>query len=132
MAFLADCAADMGRDDAAALLYEKFSPYVSRFIFVGSIDEGGVARPLGRLATLLGRFDDAERHLLDAFELRERIGASYWTARTQLDLAELFVTRRGATDSDAALGQLQEVERSVERYGYRGLLPRIDRLRTGL
>jgi len=117
MAFLADCAADMGRDDAAALLYEKFSPYVGRFMFVGSLDEGAVARPLGRLATLLGRFDDAERHLLDALEMHERIPAPYWTARTRLDLAELFVTRQGATDSEAAHDLLQEVERSAESYG---------------
>ncbi|HYA67260.1 MAG TPA: AAA family ATPase, partial [Acidimicrobiales bacterium] len=132
MAFLADCAADMGRGDAAPSLYEKFSPYDGRFMFVGSLDEGAVARPVGRLATMLGRFDEAERHLRNALEMHERIPAPYWAARTRLDLAELFMTRLGASDPEAARGLLQEVERSVESYGYRGLLPRIDRLQTGL
>ena len=124
----AECAADLGRRDAAPLLYEMLLPYASRFAFVGPADGGAVARYVGRLATLLGRYDDAETHLRDALALHERPQAPYWIACTELDLAELCVTRRGPDDSAAARDHIQQAQRAIDQYGYAGLSPRAERL----
>lgn len=75
----ADCAADMGRTDAARRLYELLRPYASRFVFLACNEHGVAARPLGR-------YGDAETHLRAALALHERIQAPYWIARTHLDL----------------------------------------------
>jgi tetratricopeptide (TPR) repeat protein len=124
----ADCAADMGRRDAAPLLYEKLVPYASRFAYEHILDWGAAARPLGRLATLLRRYDDAETHLRDALSMHERIHAPYWIARTQLDLAELAIARQGPTDPAIARDHIQQAQSGIETYGYAGLLPRVERL----
>ncbi len=124
----ADCAADLRRSDAAPLLYGQLLPYADRFAFLACTDSGAVARPLGRLATLLGRRDDAERHLQDALAMHERMQARFWTGRTRIDLAELCLARGAPGDVSAAGEHLDEARRIVEEYGYAGLQPRIDRL----
>jgi len=124
----ADCAADMGRTDAAPRLYELLLPYASRFVFFSAKDYGAAARPLGRLATLLGRYDDAETHLRAALAMHERLQAPYWIARTQLDLAELCVARQGATDTATARELIAQAQRAVDQYGYAGLTPQAERL----
>jgi len=63
---------------------------------------GSVARPLGRLATVLGRYDDAEAHFRLALELHTRLQAPYWTARTELDWANLLLARARPGDKQAA------------------------------
>jgi tetratricopeptide (TPR) repeat protein len=87
-----------------------------------------VARALGRLATQLGRYDEADTHLRRALEVSERMHAPYWIARTQLDLAELCIARQHPADSEKARDLIQTARGSAERHGYGGLLPRIERL----
>ena len=118
----------MGRTDAAPRLYELLLPYASRFVFIACKDYGAVARPLGRLATLLGRYDDAETHLRAALAMHERMQAPYWIARTQLDLAELCVARQGPTDAATARDLIGQAQQAVEHYGYAGLTPQAERL----
>lgn len=124
----ADCAADLGRTDAAPLLYDQLLPYADRFAYLSCVDSGALARPLGRLATILGRHDDAERHLHDGLAVHERMQARFWTGRSRIDLAELSVARRDPTDLDAARYHLDRAQQIVDEYGLGGLQPRIDRL----
>jgi class 3 adenylate cyclase/tetratricopeptide (TPR) repeat protein len=132
MAEFADSAADLGQGDAAALIYEKLLPYAGRFIFVGVFDYGFISRPLGRLATLLGRYDHAQRHLADAFGQHEALAAPYWTARTQLDQTELCLARQIGTDREAVHQLLPAVTTVATKHGYGGLLPRIEPLASRL
>jgi class 3 adenylate cyclase/tetratricopeptide (TPR) repeat protein len=132
MAFCADCTCDLGRLSAAAVLYERFLPYIGRYIFLGTLDQGAVTRPVGRLATLLGRYEDAESHLRLALEMHERMRAAYWIARTQVDLSELMLTRQGVGDAQAARSWIQEARLSAHLHGYRGLFPRVDQLLSRL
>jgi class 3 adenylate cyclase/tetratricopeptide (TPR) repeat protein len=128
----ADCAADLRRTDAAPLLYEQLLPYADRFAFLSCTDSGSLSRPLGRLATLLGRYDDAEGHLRDALAMHERMGARFWTGRTRIDQAELCLTRRAPGDVEAAREHLEAAQRIVDEYGLGGLQLRIDRLAAGI
>lgn len=129
MTWYADVAADLGRTDAAPLLYELALPYRDRIVFFHTGEYGALARTIGRLATLLGRYDDADALLQEALATHERLAAPYWIARTQLDLAELAVARGGPGDADATSDLLDNVQRAVDHYGYAGLERRIDRLR---
>jgi len=128
----ADCAADLRRTDAAPLLYDQLLPYADRFAFLSCTDSGALARPLGRLATLLGRYDDAEQHLRDALAMHERMGARFWTGRTRIDQAELCLARRADGDVVAARGHLDAAQRIADEYGLGGLQLRIDRLAAGI
>jgi hypothetical protein len=64
--------------------------------------EGAVVRPLGRLATLLGDYDRAERWFATGHDIHARLQAPYWTARGQLDQADLYLARRGHGDLERA------------------------------
>ena len=124
----AECAADLHRTDAATMLYNQLLPYAARFVFVYSLDWGAAARPLGRLATLLGRYDDAETHLREAQAMHERMQAPFWIGRTRIDMAELCLTRRADDDLTTARDHLDQAQRIVDEYGYAGLQLRLDRL----
>jgi tetratricopeptide (TPR) repeat protein len=121
MSYLADCACDLGKLAAAPGLYERMLPYRERFIFVGSEDQGAVARPLGRLATLLGRFDEAESHLRYALDFHRRLSAPFWIARTQVDLAAMLVARRRNGDLDEAGTLIDAATVTMRERGYGGL-----------
>ena len=54
---------------------------------------GSVARPLGSLAGLLRRFEEAERHFETALEIHRRMGALPWLAYTQHDFARMLLAR---------------------------------------
>jgi class 3 adenylate cyclase len=128
MTMWSDCAADLGHVEAAADLYDRLLPYRNKFVFLTANDNGFVARPLGRLATLLGRQDEAEHHLRFALEEHRRIDAPYWIARTQLDYADLLGQRGRMNDTALARELIADAHRRVEQHELFGLLERVDRL----
>ena len=84
---------------------------------------GSVARDLGLLATLLERFDDAERHFEDALEVNKAIGARPWLAHTQEDYGRLLVERgdeeRGRSLVEEALATYRELGMEGSLHGAR-------------
>jgi DNA-binding SARP family transcriptional activator len=96
MAFLAETAVALHDAPAASLLHGLLDVYPDRVATsTPEVSIGAVSHYLGRLATTLERWEDAERHFDVALELNERIRALPWLARTQSDYAEMLV-RRGA------------------------------------
>ena len=57
---------------------------------------------LGRLATLLGRYDDAENHLGRAHEIHAAMPAPYFLDRTRWAWAEMLLTRGDPADHERA------------------------------
>ncbi len=105
------------RTAAAADLYDLLAPYAMlTAVAIPEIAIGPVGRPLGLLATLLGRFDDAETHFDEALRISARLGARPALAHTQCDYARMLARR----DGDGDLAQARELaERAVT--GYRAL-----------
>jgi hypothetical protein len=115
MSAWAECAIALGRRDAASFLAERLRPFGSQLIFLSPVNWGAVARTVGCLDAMLGNKDSAEANLRHALEIHERFGTVYWTARTQLDLAEVVQEP-----------QLVEAARvAIDRYGLEGLRPRL-------
>ncbi len=75
----------------AATLYERLAPYAGRPVTAGRAvcSYGAVDVTLGHLATLLGRTDDAVRHLKDAIRLNDTFGCVAWRTRAEHDLSRL-------------------------------------------
>jgi hypothetical protein len=111
----AECAIALGRRDAASFLAERLRPFGSQLIFLSPVNWGAVARTVGCLDAMLGNKDSAEANLRHALEIHERFGAVYWTARTQLDLAEVV-------DEPELVEAARE---AIDRYGLEGLRPRL-------
>jgi class 3 adenylate cyclase len=111
----AECAVALGRRDVAAFLAERLRPYGSQMIFASTFLAGVVARTVGCLDAMLGDHTSAEANLRHALEIHQRFGAVYWTARTQLDLADVVHAP-----------ELVEAARiAIDRHGLEGLRPRL-------
>src|SRR5262249_31543521 len=86
----------LGDAARAATVYDLLLPYADRCATVGIAGlRGSVARFLGLLATVLSRYDDAERHFEEALQMNARIRARIWVAHTQHDYAGMLVARDG-------------------------------------
>ncbi len=90
------------RHERAAPLYELL-PYGSlNAVAVREIALGSTSRPLGILATLLGRLEDAARHFEEALRMNEKMGARPWLADTQENHAWMLLQRNGRGDRERA------------------------------
>lgn len=91
----AECAeASVLIEDAthAATLYERLKPFAGRPATAGRgvSSYGAVDRLLGGLADLLGRHDDAVRHLSDAIRLNATLGCTVWQRHAETHLARII------------------------------------------
>ena len=95
LGLLSDVAVLLNDAERAAVLYELLLPAAAcNAVDVPEIFTGAVARNLGVLAALMGRWADAEHHFEAALELNERFGAPPWVAQTQLGFAHAAGPRR--------------------------------------
>jgi DNA-binding SARP family transcriptional activator len=117
MAFLADATHSIGEPGPAATLYEHLVPYADRVaVTYAELSIGAVARPLGILAALLGRWDEAEAHFEAAIALNAKIRARPWIARTQAGYAEMLRARAAPGDAERAallLAEAAETRRAL-------------------
>ena len=114
----------------AAILYELQLPFADRNVtgLDGIVAVGSASRPLGLLATILERYDDAERHFRDALAMNERMGAGPWVAHTQYDYARMLLARGAAADRARAAEFLAEATATATELGMVSLAQKIDSL----
>ena len=118
MSLLADPCAFLADRDAAARIYEALLPY-GHLYSQAPVEAvfGAMARPLGVVARLLGRFADAERHLEAAIELERSMRAAPWLAHAQHDLGAVLIERAGPGDEERGRELLAEATAVYERLG---------------
>ena len=87
----ADACVLLGDATHAAAFYERLAPYAGRPATAGraATSYGAVDRHLGGLAALLGRPDDAERHLRTAIARNDELGCTVWAEHAVRWLAKL-------------------------------------------
>ncbi len=113
----AEAAMQLDHTESAALLYARLRPFEGQLTFVGTICEGPIAHYLGGLATVLGRFDQADDHLATAAKLAARAGSPFYEARTLIEQGRLAL-RRG--DGDRSRRLLTEGRDMAGRWGFAG------------
>jgi len=126
MALLAETAATVGDKERAAYLYDQLLPVADKCILVGAAVDcyGPTHRLLGRLATTLERWEDAERHFEDAMAMNARMGAGRFAGWAFHQYAEMLVRRDGLGDREKALSLLSQALSVAERLGMTALLER--------
>jgi class 3 adenylate cyclase/tetratricopeptide (TPR) repeat protein len=91
MTLWAEVAAQLGDTAAAAILYERLSPWHDRVASITTIFcFGAVAHALAQLDALLGRTDRAVANFEVAMAIHERLGAPYFVSATKLALARVM------------------------------------------
>jgi DNA-binding SARP family transcriptional activator/tetratricopeptide (TPR) repeat protein len=87
----------------APILQELLLPYATlTAVAIPELAIGPVARPLGLLATLLGRFADAETHFGRSLRLSALMGARPSLAHSEFDFARMLAARAEADDLQRA------------------------------
>jgi tetratricopeptide (TPR) repeat protein len=116
-ALWADTAAWLADVPAAGLLYERLAPFERQGITTSSTFLGTVGMYLARLAAVLGRDDDAQRHFEKADVQLRALDAPYWHARNQVDWAGFLITRAHDDDVNEARALLEEATRTAATHG---------------
>ena len=126
MCLLGEAMALVGDAERAGRVYEELLPYEGHLIVVGrgTACVGPVDRVLGLLAVLLGRDDEAERHLTHGVEVATRVGDRPGMTLTRLALAELLLERDRGDDRTRALELLTEVLGHAREMGARWIADR--------
>jgi tetratricopeptide repeat protein len=94
----AETIAGVGLAEPAAAMYARLAPYEHVLPMGGVVAYPALENALGRLATILERFDAAEEHFARAHALHERIPAPYFLAHTDLAWATMCLRRDGTGD----------------------------------
>ena len=100
---LAETCALLGDNESAAPLYELLLPYgAMNAVAVPEFAVDSTSRPLGILATLQDRFEEAERHFEEALRMNERMAARPSVAHTQEDHGRMLLQRNADGDRERA------------------------------
>lgn len=118
LTLLGEAAAALGDRERGATLYEQLLPYAGLVGLAASeVSVGPVTRPLGILAALLGRHDDAAAHLQAAIDWADRMGALPWQAHAQHAYATMLAARGGPGDRQDAIELLGSALEICEHCG---------------
>ena len=115
---LAETCVILGDTERAAPLYDLLLPYAAlNAVAVPELALDSVSRPLGMLATLLGRFEDAARHFEEALRMNERMGARPWLAHAQEEYARMLLGRDEGEDRERAEQLLSRAHATYDELG---------------
>jgi DNA-binding SARP family transcriptional activator len=115
---LAETCSILADAESAASLYEYLVPYGSQnAVALPELALDSVSRPLGILAALQERFEDADRHFEEALRMNDRMGARPWVAHTQEEQARMLLRRNGSGDRKRAEKLLSSAQASYQELG---------------
>lgn len=106
---LSDACAETEHKPAAGPLYAALVTYASSNATIAHmISFGSMARVVGRLATVLERYDEAEQHFKTALAANDKMGFHAWTAWTRLNYGDMLLHRNRPNDREGATELLQQ------------------------
>lgn len=106
LALAALAAAELEDADAAAVILPLLEPHADLAVVISMphpvVCFGSASLYLGLLATVIGAWDDAERHFEVALRRNERLGARAFLARTQCEYGHMLIRRGRPGDQGRA------------------------------
>jgi hypothetical protein len=124
-------AIDLQDTEAAALLLPVIEPFAGEVAFSGLTSQGPVGAYIGKLNSLLGRYEEAEDHLRTALVTATAFGWKYHRATTLVALSQARYRGRGSLDPEAR-SWLDEASDICRRFGFRGWISQIDELEAAI
>ena len=100
-------------------LFDRLAPWADLLSTSGgATSEGPVGHYLGGLATVLGRYDEANTYLARSAAFSDRLGAKFFAARTNLSWGRMLLERAAAGDADHARDLLAQAHTAAVAHGY--------------
>jgi hypothetical protein len=109
---------EVGDPKYAGPLFDRLAPWGDQLPATGASALGPVKHYLGGLATVLGRYAEADACFAQAAAFSDRLGAKFFGARTSLLWGRMLGERRGPGDVDRARGLLAEAHAAAATHGY--------------
>ena len=115
----ADAAIEVRDPKYARPLFDLLVPWADQFATIGMAGaEGPVSHYLGGLATVLGRYGEADSYFAHAAAVNERAGAKFFAARTDLCWGKMLSERGERGDAEAARALLTKAQATAAQHGY--------------
>ncbi len=105
----------------AALLFDLLAPYHGQVGFNGLIPLEPVAMYLGGLASVIGRYQEAEDYFVQSAEISARMSAQFFAARTDLLWGRMLLESKAQGDAERGRGLLTRAHTSGAANGYRNV-----------
>ncbi len=83
-------------------LFDRLAPWGDQLSCGGTITAGPISHYLGGLATVLGRYDEADKYFSHASDMSERMHAKFFAARTSLSSGKMLAERNLPGDTQRA------------------------------
>ena len=119
MALYAETAVATRDADRAAVLFDRLAPFNEQWCSCGGSSYGPVSRHLGDLATVLGRYEDAETYFARASAFVERIGAKFDAACNSLSWGRMLIERGAPGSTDRSRELFAQAHAIATANGYR-------------
>ena len=130
MVAYAEAASQIDDAAAAAALFEQLRPYDRQWHYSDIAAAGPLARSLGDLASVLGRYDEASDYFERAWTASEDARAWFFAARTALSWGTMLTRHGREKDAGLAREMLTRAYNLAEKHGYMNI-PRRSRSIAG-
>jgi tetratricopeptide (TPR) repeat protein len=124
VASYADVATELHAEAPARLLLDLLAPFDDQVLFIGATAGSPVAYYCGSLESVLGRYDEAEKHFAKAAELNARGQLEFSAAVTHLQWGRMHSARGGPGDLERARDLLAQAHDTAVSRGYAGIARR--------
>jgi hypothetical protein len=119
MASCAEAAIECRDPAYAEPLFDRLSPFSDQVSTVGGITaEAPSSHFLGGLTSVLGRYDEADAYFAQSAAMSERMGAKFFSARTDLLWGKMLVERHSPGDIEKARELLTKAHTVAAAHGY--------------
>ena len=114
----AEAAIECGDPVFAGPVFEQLAPFANQWLYTDVATSGPVSRSLGGLATVLGRYNEADAYFARSAESSDRAGAKFFAAQTDLLWGRMLAERQAPGDTKKARELLTNAHTIAAAYGY--------------
>ena len=132
LANYSEVASELRAEEAARRLLELLAPFDDQVLFIGATAGSSVAYHCASLESVLGRYDDAERHFAMASERHRHGGMRYSAALTDLAWGRMLASRAESGDRALARERFARARSAALAHGYSGVGTRAAAALAGL
>ena len=118
MVYCAEAAIECRDSRYAGQLFDHLAPWADQWSSRGSTSQGPISHYLGGLATVLGRYGEADTYFAQAAASSARAGAKFFAARTDLSRGRMLAARDSPGDAEEARRLLTQAHAAAVAHGY--------------